>query len=89
MIFQQRNLIENFPTGIFGIVNGSEIPLPMGVPEIGTENRNSQPSTAICAASMANAHAALNRHSLLDSLEKRAAKEGLAMVAMAAAAVIG
>jgi hypothetical protein len=30
-------------TGIFGIKNGIGIPLPMGVPEIGTENQNSQP----------------------------------------------
>jgi hypothetical protein len=33
------------PTGIFGIENGIGIPLPMGVPEIGTENRNSQPTS--------------------------------------------
>jgi hypothetical protein len=31
------------PTGIFGIKNGIGIPLPMGVPEIGTKNWNSQP----------------------------------------------
>jgi hypothetical protein len=31
------------PTGIFGIENGIRIPLPMGVPEIGTKNWNSQP----------------------------------------------
>jgi hypothetical protein len=31
------------PTGIFRIENGIRIPLPMGVPEIGTENRNPQP----------------------------------------------
>ena len=36
--FQKRN-----PTGIFGIVNGIGIPPPMGVPEIGTKNWNSQP----------------------------------------------
>ncbi len=30
-------------TGIFGIVNGIGSPPPMGVPEIGTKNRNSQP----------------------------------------------
>jgi hypothetical protein len=30
-------------TGIFGIKNGIRTPLPMGVPEIGTKNRNSQP----------------------------------------------
>ncbi len=45
-IFQQRSLINFFPIGIFGIGNGSGIPLPMGVPEIGTKNRNSQPSKA-------------------------------------------
>jgi hypothetical protein len=45
--------------------------------------------TAICAANMANAHAALNCHSLLDSSERKAAKEGLTMIAAAAAAVIG
>jgi hypothetical protein len=44
---------------------------------------------AICAANMPNAHAALNRHLLSDSLERKAAKEGLAMVAVAAVAVIG
>jgi hypothetical protein len=32
---------------IFGIKNGSGIPLPMGVPEIGTKNRNSQPRMGI------------------------------------------
>ncbi len=32
------------PTVIFGIKNGSGIPLSMGVPEIGTKNWNSQPS---------------------------------------------
>ncbi len=42
-IFQQRNSKKN-PTGIFGIKNETGILLPMGVPEIGTENRNSQPS---------------------------------------------
>jgi hypothetical protein len=37
--FQKKN-----PTVIFGIENGSGIPLPMGVPEIGTKNWNSQPN---------------------------------------------
>jgi hypothetical protein len=45
--------------------------------------------TAICAANIPNAHAALNHHLMSDSLERKAAKEGLAMVASAAAAVIG
>ncbi len=45
--------------------------------------------TAICTANMPNAYAALNRHLLPDSLERKAAKEGLAMVATAAAAIIG
>jgi hypothetical protein len=31
------------PTGIFGIENGIGVPLTMGVPEIGTKNRDSQP----------------------------------------------
>jgi hypothetical protein len=35
------------PTGIFGIKNGIRIPLLMGVPEIGTKNRNSQPSRVL------------------------------------------
>jgi hypothetical protein len=35
---------KNFLTGILGIVNWIGIPLPMGVPEIGTKNWNSQPS---------------------------------------------
>jgi hypothetical protein len=33
------------PTGISGIKSGIGIPLPMGVPEIGTKNWNSQPSS--------------------------------------------
>ncbi len=37
--FQKKN-----PTGIFGIKHGIGILLTMGVPEIETENRNSQPS---------------------------------------------
>jgi hypothetical protein len=37
--FQKKN-----PTVIFGIKNGIRIPLTMGVPEIGTKNRNSQPN---------------------------------------------
>ncbi len=41
--FSTAEFENNFPTGIFGIENGIGIPLPMGVPEIGTENRNSQP----------------------------------------------
>jgi hypothetical protein len=36
--FQKKN-----PAGIFGIVNGIGILPPMGVPEIGTKNQNSQP----------------------------------------------
>jgi hypothetical protein len=35
---------KKIPTGIFGIENRIGIPLPMGVPEIGTKNWNSQPS---------------------------------------------
>ncbi len=35
---------KKYPTGIFGIKNGIGILLPMGVQEIGTKNRNSQPS---------------------------------------------
>jgi hypothetical protein len=34
-------------TGIFGIENGIGILLPMGVPEIGTENQSSQPSLRV------------------------------------------
>ncbi len=41
---RHRNSRKKFPTGIFGIVNGIGIPLPKGVPEIGTKNWNSQPS---------------------------------------------
>jgi hypothetical protein len=37
--FEKKNL-----TRILGIEKGIGIPLPMGVPEIGTKNRNSQPS---------------------------------------------
>jgi hypothetical protein len=42
--FSTTEFEKNFPTGIFGIKNGIRIPLPMGVPEIGTKNWNSQPS---------------------------------------------
>jgi hypothetical protein len=45
LIFLTAEFEKNFPTGIFGIENGIGIPLAMGVPEIGTENWNSQPST--------------------------------------------
>ena len=38
------------PTGIFGIKNGIGILLMMGVPEIGTKNRNSHPSNVSLAA---------------------------------------
>jgi hypothetical protein len=41
--FSTAEFEKNFPTGIVGIKNGIGIPLPMGVPEIGTENWNSQP----------------------------------------------
>jgi hypothetical protein len=37
--FKKKN-----PTGIFGIENEIGILLPMGVPEIGAKNWNSQPS---------------------------------------------
>ncbi len=40
--FQKKTL-----TGIFGIVNGIGMPPPMGVPEIGTENWNSQPRLSL------------------------------------------
>jgi hypothetical protein len=40
--FQKKN-----PTGIFRIENRIGIPLTMGVPEIGTKNRNSQPSLVV------------------------------------------
>jgi hypothetical protein len=45
--------------------------------------------TAICTANIPNAHAALNLHLLSNSLERKAAKEGLAIVAAAAVDVIG
>jgi hypothetical protein len=41
---QTSEFEKNFPTRIFGTVNRIGIPLPMGVPEIGTKNQNSQPS---------------------------------------------
>jgi hypothetical protein len=43
MTFKQQ-YSKQFPTGISGIKNGIGIPLPMGVPEIGTKNFNFQPS---------------------------------------------
>jgi hypothetical protein len=42
--FFNSTIQKKIPTGIFGIKNGIGIPLPMGVPEIGTKNQNSQPS---------------------------------------------
>jgi hypothetical protein len=39
----QKSEFQKKMTGIFRIVNGIGIPPPMGVPEIGTENWNSQP----------------------------------------------
>jgi hypothetical protein len=35
------------PSGDFGIVNEIRIPPPMGVPEIGTKNWNSQPRSRV------------------------------------------
>jgi hypothetical protein len=39
--FLTAELEKKIPTGIFGIENGIRVPLPMGVPEIGTKNWNS------------------------------------------------
>jgi hypothetical protein len=53
LTLQTSEFKKYFPTGIFGIKNGIEIPLTMGVPEIGTKNWNSQPSgsrSTICQA---------------------------------------
>jgi hypothetical protein len=44
LIIQQWNS-KKIPTRSFGIKNGIGILLPMGVPEIGTKNWNSQPRT--------------------------------------------
>ena len=41
--FNSGFFFKTFLTRIFGIRNGSGILLPMGVPEIGTKNQNSQP----------------------------------------------
>jgi hypothetical protein len=43
--FSTAEFEKNFPTGIFGIKNRIGILLPIGVPEIGTKNLNSQPSS--------------------------------------------
>jgi hypothetical protein len=43
LTFQTSEFKRNHPTGISGIKNRIGIPLPMGVPEIGTKNWNSQP----------------------------------------------
>jgi hypothetical protein len=43
-MFSTAEFEKKILTGIFGIKNGIGIPLPMGVPEIGTKNWNSQPS---------------------------------------------
>jgi hypothetical protein len=44
LTLQTSEFKKYFLTKIFGIKNGIRIPLTMGVPEIGTKNRNSQPS---------------------------------------------
>ncbi len=44
LTLQTSEFKKYFPTGIFGIENGIGIPLPMGAPEIRTENWNAQPS---------------------------------------------
>jgi hypothetical protein len=49
--FQKKN-----PTGIFGIKKGIGILLTMGVPEITTKNRNSQPRLHAAGATWRNAH---------------------------------
>jgi hypothetical protein len=43
LTLQTSELDKNFLTGIFGIVIRTGILFPMGVPEIGTKNRNFQP----------------------------------------------
>jgi hypothetical protein len=45
--FFNSGIREKFSTGIFGIKNGIGIPLPMGVPEIETENWNFQPCSPV------------------------------------------
>jgi hypothetical protein len=47
LTLQTSEFQKTFPTGIFGIKNGIGIPLTMGVPEIGTKNWNSQPSSQL------------------------------------------
>jgi hypothetical protein len=44
VLFFNSGIQKKVLTGISGIKNGIRIPLPMGVPEIGTKNWNSQPS---------------------------------------------
>jgi hypothetical protein len=43
LTLQTSEFQKKIPTRIFGIKNGIGIPLPMGVPEIETENWNSRP----------------------------------------------
>ncbi len=50
LTLQTSEFKKYFPTGIFGIKNGIVIPLTMGVPEIGTQNWNSQPSLPLTQA---------------------------------------
>ncbi len=50
LTLQTSGLKKYFPTRIFGIKNRIGIPLTMGVPEIGTKNRNSQPSETVAEA---------------------------------------
>ncbi len=45
--FSTAEFEKNFLAGIFGIENEFRIPLPLGVPEIGTKNWNSQPSKSV------------------------------------------
>jgi hypothetical protein len=49
LIFSDIRIKKKKPTGISGIKNGIGIPLPMGVPEIGTKNWNSQPRSLVLA----------------------------------------
>ena len=59
--FQKKN-----PTGIFGIKHGIRIPLTVGVPEIGTKNWNSQPSSSLIRMELVR----LQMESAMDSHSK-------------------
>jgi hypothetical protein len=75
--FSTAEFEKNFLTGIFGIKNGIGIPLPMGVPEIGTKNWNSQPRLGLTAVSRKVSPIEPLPHDNMDARAKLKAETGL------------